>query len=318
MNVFLMKQLECMPRCFVGLCLGIALAASTSVLAADADAQKSISISGAVGAQYDNAVNTQPTGTSSGKGDHALLLDLGLEYKALEKSNLGIEFSYDFSQSVYDDLTSFNFQSHGISMFIETSQSGYDFNALYGYTRALLGGNDFLGIHIFQPSLGRLISMGSYVNVAYSFQNKDFVDANGRDANLHGGEITNFLFFNDNKTTLKFGYRLEHEKASESQFDYWGNFLKVGLKTLAPLPLITIPTIFKFDYQYDLKNFTSITSEINEKRRDRRHTLKAVLEFQLHERLYLDLKGEYHRAYSNLPSSDFAQQVYTIVFRGKY
>ena len=295
-----------------------ALIAAAPAMAADGKTNKSWGFKSTLGFQYDDNVNTQPTDSQSGKADRALLFDVGAQYMAVKHDNLALEISYDFSQSIYDDLTEFNFQSHGLSAFAETTLSGFDVNALYGYTRAFLGGQDFLGLHIFQPTVGHLVTPGWYVSGSYSYQNKDFIDADSRDANLHAGEISSFLFFNNNKTLLKMGYRLEHENASGAQFDYLGNYLKAGLKTPAPLPLVAKPATFKLDYQFYIKDYSKITSEIGDERLDKRHTVTAALEIPLLDRLRMDLKAEYIRAKSNLSSSDFAERIYTMAFRLEY
>jgi len=315
-----MSKLESSIRNLIAVFVSLTVLSSalSPAIGADDKPGKMIGFAGSVGVQHDSAVNTQATENQSNKADWAALIDLGVSLNALDREDLGLELSYDFSQSLYDQLTTFNFQSHGLAIFVDTTRANFDWNALYGYTRAFVGGQDFLGLHIFQPSVGRLASSDWYVSAAYSFQKKNFIDADARDAQLHAGEVTNFIFLNGNTTTLKLGYRFEHENASDAEFDYYGNYFKAGLKIPTPLRLTSRSSTLSLNYQFDIKNYTSETAEIGKERLDRRHTAKLAFDVPLYQHVNIVLEAEYLNTSSNLPSSDVVQRVYTFSLRSEF
>ena len=184
-----------------------------------AEAKKPWKLTASAGIQFDDNVNTSSLDNTTGSGDKAAVLEFSAEYKVLDSKALGLEISYNFSQSLYEDLSDFDLHSHTGSLFADREVAGYNVSAFYGYTRTLLGGFHFLELNNFQPSVGRLVTDNWYVNLAYNYQNKKFINANERDSNLNAGEITNFIFFNKSKSFVKLGYRFEEENSPAAQFD---------------------------------------------------------------------------------------------------
>ncbi|NQU61614.1 MAG: hypothetical protein HQ512_10840 [Rhodospirillales bacterium] len=268
------------------------------------------------GVEFDDNVNTSQTDNNSGQGDKAGIMEFSTSYKLIDEKKFGLEAGYDFFQSLYQDLDDFDLHSHSLSLFANGEVQGLDLNAYYGYSRTLLGRNDFLGLHNFQPSVGYSVTPQWYVTAGLNYQNKNFVTVNTRDANLYAALFDSFYFFNNAKSFVKVGYKIENENTRDSEFDYLGHYLNAEFKT--PLDIILAKSILKLRYQYYFKDFRNITAEIGKERLDRRHTLRATFVAPLNDNLAVETDLKYIRALSSLEASDFVERVATVSLKLSY
>ncbi len=200
------------------------------------EASKRWSATGGIGVQYDDNVTTDETDNSSNKADKALLLDFGLAYKALDTPALGLEIGYDFSQSLFEDLTDFDLTTNSLSVSAEREIGDYDAGFNYIYTRTLLGGKDFLSTNNLSPTLGYAVNERWYIAARYNYVNKNFITNDPRDAHQNSGTVDNFLFFMQGKAYVSLGYKAEDEDTDGDEFDYFGHFLNANVKMPIPIP----------------------------------------------------------------------------------
>ena len=279
---------------------------------AESKTKKRWKLGASVGYQYDDNVTTDEIDVSSNLQDTAFVFQANASYKLLQGEPVGLEAGYDFYQSLYDEQSDFDLQSHTLSLYAEKEISGVDTGLLYLYTRSLLGGDDFLGIHSVTPSVGYAFTPRWYANFSYNFQDKNFITNNDRDATLHGLGMNNFLFFMDGKAYLSFGYRIESEDAKGPEFDYLGHFFHAKVRT--PIPLDAIARwnpMATVGWAYFVKNYANDTPAIADERKDKRTTLTLDLTADVTQ--YAQAKFSYERieAISNLASSDFNENIVT-------
>jgi len=263
-----------------------------------------------IGSQFDDNVNTSQIDDNSGQGDKAAVIEVSGLYKIFDSKEFDLEVSYDFYQSLYEDLDGFDLQSHTISLFASKEFAGFDLSAIYGVSRTILGRNNFLGFQNFQPTIGFLATDTWYISASYNYQNKNFATVQERDANVSAVAIDNFFFFNKSKSFVKVAYRLQNENTRGAEFDFLGQYLTAELST--PVKLFTVVPKLKLSYQFHFKDFRSVTPDIGSERLDKRHTGKASLETPLNDHVSLNADFEYIRAFSNLESSDFVERVGTL------
>jgi opacity protein-like surface antigen len=306
---------------FLLLAGGILLGAAASPAVADDAAAKPWNLSGSAGFQYDDNVTTEETDTTSNLSDKAAVIEISGSYRPEAGKNVGLELSYDFSQTLFEDLTDFDLQSHLISGSIENEINGYDVGLNYLYGRTLLGGDDFLSMHSVTPTLGRSVNDRWYVSLRYNYQNKDFISASndGRDGTLNSGTIDNFLFFMDGKAYLSLGYQAEDENTDDDELDYFGHIFHARLKLpVAVDRLKSWEPALNVGLKYSDKDYSNITSSIGAERADERTTFTLGLDANLSRHVFANFDYEYIDAQSNLASSDFNENIVTFSVGVRY
>ncbi len=249
------------------------------------------------------------------------VLEAGGIYKPQFGERWGLELGYDFSQTLYEDQTSFDLQSHTVSGSVEDEINGFDTGFIYLYSRTKLGGDDFLGLHSLTPTLGYALHDRWYVSLRYNHINKDFIASSndGRDASLNSGTIDNFLFFMDGKAYVSLGYKAEDENTDDTEFDYFGHFFHAKLKM--PIPMKQIEKwnpVFRLGYEYYDKDYSNVTASIGEKRKDERTTVTLGLSADFSKHLFGKFNFEHIEAVSNLSSSDYDENVVTVALGVRY
>ncbi len=298
----------------------VALFAASLIGGAQAQ-QKRWTVTGSVGFEVDDNVSTDELDNNSSLSDKALLIDLGGTYKPRFGDAYGLELGYDFSQSVHEDLSDFDLQTHSLSATVEREIAPWDLGFTYLYSRTFLGGDDFLGIHSLTPSVGRSVTDRWYVSLRYGLQIKDFIQNrnDARDAVNNGLTVDNFIFFDQSRSYISVGYRIEDENTDGDAFDYVGHFLHVRAKLRLPIEQLRRfnPTL-RLGYQFSKKDFSSITPSIGADRDDERMTFSGALSLDLTETVNTELSFETIEAVSNLASADFDETVVTFKVGVKY
>jgi len=268
------------------------------------------SLEASAGLEYDDNLTIEELDVTSGVSDMAAVFDFSLGYKVPGLSDYEVEAGYDFYQSLYEDYSEFNLQTHSLHGSISREVNEVDTGLAYRYTRARLDNDDFLQIHHLQPNLGFSVQPSWYLTLAYSYQDKKFFNVSRRDGDQHALILDNYIVFNDNKSHIRLGYRGEDEDTDGPEFDYTGHYFNAGLST----PLNVLPKMAKLElgYQYYTKDYSNITPSIGEKRDDDRHTFNAKVTMELPNKFFTTLNYEHINADSNLPSADFDENITTL------
>lgn len=290
---------------------------ATGVGSADAQQNdgKNWNLSGSFGLQYDDNVTVDQTDNSTNLSDEAAVIELSGLYRPAFGREVGLELGYDFSQSLYNEQTNFNLQSHNLSAYVERQFGETDASLNYIYARTLLGGHDFLSLHSLTPSLGRSLTDRWYANLRYAYYNKDFIrDVDDRrDANTHSVTFDNFLFFMSGKAHVSLGYRIESENTRGPEFDYLGHFFHIRLKS--PIPADRLSRWNprgELGFEYGIKDFDNVTPSIGTRRDDDRSTVTLNLIADLTDHAVIRLEYRYIDANSNLASADYTENIVTL------
>ena len=97
-----------------------------------------------VGVEYDSNVSVEEVDATSGEGDYALTMDLGLEAKKGLTEKLDGALSYDFSQSLYDEFSQVDRQTHILGADLAYSAQAVDTGLSTYYIHSRLDGDKFL------------------------------------------------------------------------------------------------------------------------------------------------------------------------------
>ncbi|MAU40403.1 MAG: hypothetical protein CMF31_02165 [Kordiimonas sp.] len=277
---------------------------ASPALAADDNSPLTLSLE--IGAEYDDNVTVDANDQTSQQGDAIATLDGEIGYRFNLTNDVSLNANYSLSQSWHEDLSNFDMQIHTPSLGLKAKMGGLDLGLNYLYSHTRLDDDSFLDIHSVRPSVGGLVTNKVYVIGAYEYQDKDFAGQTARDAKQHAGSVKAIYILGKGQT-INAGYKLVKEDATAAEFDYWGHYFNIGLKT--PLPLANIDATFRAKYRYYWRNYTGITPLIGEERSDNRHRLRTSLEVPFANSMTATLHYEFTHAISNLASVDYDSHV---------
>jgi hypothetical protein len=269
-----------------------------------------------IGAEYDSNVAILELDATSGEGDYAALIDLGVGYDRDLGDNADIKLGYDFSQSLHDQFSEFDLRLHRGSV-----GAGYDFGFVDGgimgqYVHASLDGDKFLVFKQVSPYLSKLFGDRLYLRAAYAYTDKDYTNNPGRTAAATSLSTNAYVFLNGLDTYLMFGYKHDDEDAVEGRFDYVGQRFSTQLTQRVHALQRTL--VFKARLQYEERDYSEPTPSIGAERRDERYRLKTSLEIPLSEHIAANTLYEYADNRSNLPAVDFDQHVVSIGLKAEF
>lgn len=293
------------------LVLGFAfLAGAGAAQASESDETSPWSIEASAGIEYDDNLTVEELDVTSGEEDVAAVLDLSVAYSFPGMSDYDLEAGYDFYQSLYQDFSEFNLQTHGLYLSGSREFGEIDAGLSYRFTHSRLDNDNFLQIHNLTPSLGYSLKSNWYLSVAYSYQYKDFYDQRERDGHQNALTLDNYIVFNENRSYVRLGYRFEDEDTDGPQYDYLGHYFNGGLST--PMPLFSQQAKLDLSYEYYTRDYSNITPSIGKERGDHRHRFGLGAQVDLSDAFFARLKYEYIDATSNLPSADFNENIVTV------
>jgi len=265
------------------------------------------SIEASAGIEYDSNITVQEVDVDTGQGDIAGLLDFSANYKIEVDNSTTFEVGYSFSQSLHEDATNFDLQSHIVTALAKHKFDGFDLGVNYLYINTSLGGESFLQIHKASPYVAFFATPSLYVRAAYSYTDKNLETSNDRDAKTHGVGASVFYFMNHSKTYLMMSYQYDSLDANADHFDYNGHDLKVRYQVKFPWGARNAR--FRIGGRYMKRNYDGITPSIGVARDDERASIEGMLEIPFFDNWTAALNYRYTDATSNLPSADYKESL---------
>lgn len=262
----------------------------------------------------DSNITVDAQDLTSNRGDVALMLEGGASAKLGNADSMQFNLGYDFSQSLHQDLGSFDLQLHTLSAGVQKTVRGYDLGLDYSFSHIRLGGNALLNLHRLSPSVGKLVSSQVYVVGAYEYQKRNFDSLNMRDSNRHAAMVTGYYLMG--RSYIYGKYELARDVATGPEFTYWGNYFTIGFKT--PVEVSSRDVTIDGRYQYYDRNYSHITPSIAAERSDKRHDFRLSATVPLVDKFKGKLEYEYINAKSNLPSADYNESIITAMVRWEY
>ncbi len=266
-----------------------------------ADDENEIEISIYAGAEYNDNIAVSDIDLGSGQGDFAGLLEVSLGYENKISENLSFSAGYDFSYTRFVDETAFNFQSHGLSAGLSGQMAGLDLGLDYSFFHNRLGGESFLDMQLFSPSIAKMFPGNIYVRAAYTYMDKDFETALTRSGNNQKYGVDSYFFF-DGGGFFRVGAAWQEEDAAAAIFDYDGLVLNAQVK---------VP-VGEGDF-YVKGNYKKRTYDSG-LREDKRTSLRAGLELPFMDNLIIKPEYRFLDSSSNLASADYSEHVFSLMF----
>ncbi len=219
-----------MPRSSsVSLVLATALFVSGAAAAGEGNEKTPFALEFRTGAEYDSNVAVLELDTSTGSGDIAALMDFHAGFDKQPPRSWGYDVAYDFSQSLYRELDSYDLRIHRGS-----AGAGYNFGSVDAglsiqYVSAALATGEDLTLSQITPHFGALIGKKLYLRLAWDRFDKKYSSSTGRDATTDAPSVDAYVFVNGIKSHLDFGYQHVRENAADDTYDYDGDKLKAQL-----------------------------------------------------------------------------------------
>ncbi|HEX7062067.1 MAG TPA: surface lipoprotein assembly modifier [Woeseiaceae bacterium] len=270
----------------------------------------------ATGVEYDSNVSMLDLDQNTGRGDTALLTNLGLGADVTLTQAIELKLGYDLSQTRYRDLSDFDLSMHQISAGLKYDAGAFDAGLSLHHVAAELGGEDFLTMRRVSPSVAKLFGERLYLRGAYVRTAKEHQADTGRSAVNHGLSADAFLFLDGPQRYVALGWTTADEDADIDDFDYDGYRLKLTYAQRLERPTLDIG--FKARLQLERRDYrqilesSSLVPTAPRNRSDERVRAALLVDVPVTE--WLAVEGAIERASntSNLVSADFDEMSYSV------
>lgn len=260
------------------------------------------------GASYDDNVTVEQLDTKAGVGDSVGNFELSTGYKFLDSKTNKLSIAYDFSQSLHAKLSSFDIQSHDITLYGSTQIEGTTLDGTYAFYHLLLGDKNFLDIQMVDPGVLFSVAPQIFVRGDYLYMDKSFLGANApRSAGHHQPEAELFYFFDQAHAYVLVGGDYQIENANGPEFTYKGYEMKTSVKV--PFDFFTGDGVFTAGYTYLNRNYDNITPSIGARRFEHRSTVKLGIDVPVVDSLHFGVDYQFIDRNSNLPSANYTENV---------
>jgi hypothetical protein len=269
-----------------------------------------------LGIERDSNVAVLELDSSADAGDTAMRVDFAAGYdRPSNDSAFDVLAGYNFSQTLHDDYGEFDVRIHRASSTLSYDLGRTDIGANLQYALAELDGDDFLTLTQVSPYVSQLVGRRLFLRFAYARSEKDFPDSPGRNATADEFAADAYVFLNGLTSYLVFGYRYDEESARDAQFDYSGP--RLNLQLSRRLAAGERELTFKAYLRFESRDYDNVTPAIGVPRRDDRKQLETTLEIPLNMRWTATVGYKHADNGSNLPSVDFAENVWSVGFGAK-
>jgi hypothetical protein len=303
-----------MPIRTISSALFLAMSALAASIAAAANDRFGFSGKAATGIEYDSNVSVVDLDTNTGRGDASLLTDIGLGANVTLTDTIALKLGYDWSQRHHRDLSEFDLSVHKASAALAYDAGAVDTGLALHHVDAQLGGDDFLEMHRFSPSLAKLFGDRLYLRGAYVHADKNHRRDAGRSAANDGLSADAFWFLDGPRRYVACGLLIADEDAVNGDFDYAGRRLKLTYAQRiegggVDVDLKVRLQLERRDYRQVLES--SFLEADPSRRVDERQRAALLVDMPVNE--WLALKGsiEYARNTSNFASADFNEVSYS-------
>jgi hypothetical protein len=283
--------------------------------AASGDSADAVSFEVGAGLEYDSNVAVLELDASTGAGDAAALLELGVAYARPGDTKLDFGAGYNFSETAHEDFSAFDVRIHRGSASLSYDLGRFDIGATLQYADAELDGTGFLTLTQLSPYLSGLVGRRLFLRFAYADSDKDFADNPARAATTGSFSSDAYVFIDGLKTYLVFGHRYDDEDAGFDELDYTGQRFGVQLsqRFTARAREITLKTHLRAES----RDYRAVTPALGELRRDDRRELGLVIEIPAGQRVVTRIGIKRADNESNLASVDFAETAASVAFSAK-
>lgn len=288
------------------------LAAACAVGAAGAEPEEKLSPAEysaevGLGFEYDSNVSVEEVDAATGEGDYALTMDLSLEAAKELSKKLEGAVSYDFSQTMYDEFSRVDRQTHILGSDLAHNTEIVDTGLSLYYIQSRLDGDKFLELYRVSPAISGFLAKKWFARAAYVYSDKSIETNSDRDANTNAGELDLYYFRRGLRSYFNMGYRYKDEDANADRLSYSSNSVK--LRYIQRWEMLSRLVKLELAWRYEDRDYDGITPSIGEARDDERHRWRVDFEIPLIGKSAMQIYYGYADYESNYPQSDYTQYI---------
>lgn len=261
------------------------------------------------GLSFDDRVTVDDVDASAAS-DVAAEFTLDAGYKILDDDQSRIEIGYDFSQTVYSDLSAFNYQEHAPSLNMWTkSLGGVKLGLNYTFYHSLLDGDFFEDQHVVAPSLSAYLADDVQLTLTYRYYDKNYNPLDdARDAKTQQPSADLYYYFEKSKKGyLMVGAGYTNEDTKGDEFDYSGFLGRATVQV--PVDPFGLPGRLKVSYSYQMRDYDNAISLAplpnTATRQDDRQMVRVYADAEIATDLKLFADYHFSDRGSNLASADY-------------
>lgn len=296
----------------VGIILSSWLLFSTVVQAAEEleERDSAFSFEISAGAQYDSNITVTEIDRTTGVDDVAALVSADVSFNQNINSDTELSLGYNFSQSLHDEFTEFDLQSHLVTADLAHDFDTFDAGIAYRIADANLDGDGFLILQQISTYLTRYFSEDYLLRADYTYSDKTFDGRDSRDSTVNAVGADLYYFLNSVRSYFIASYRFEDESAVDPQFGFQGNHFR--LRYLRRVMIGSTEARIRLGYSFEYRKYDSLTPSIAEKRDDNRQSLEAEFELPVSESFSVLIAYEYADNTSELLIADYTQNLFSV------
>ncbi len=267
--------------------------------------------SAGAGFEWDDDLVVPETLVATGQSDIAGVFDLSLDVFPVLRQNGEFGLGYDFYQSVYQDVTSLNSQTHTVRGGGSLLLGRYRMRSGYGFTHQRLGQSPYLNAHRLGGGVEARLLQRWFADLSLGFEYQDFADFSDRDAlrwsigfgqriELFGGRVSTF-----------FAYVPEWQEARAERLDYFAH--RFDLRTHVELGRRGSGVFVRAGYAFEGRNYDHVEPLlVDQEREDRIHLARAGLTLPLIWHVEATFDYTFVSSRSNLDFLDYDENVVTL------
>lgn len=260
-----------------------------------------------VGGEYDSNVAVDEVDLNSSQSDYALTMGAKFEAHTKLSNTTELDLSYDYSQSLYNEFSEVNRQTHILGSNFDLDMGKLDGGVSLYYIDSRLDHNKFLTFYRASPSLSGFVAKKWFIRGAYVYSDKSIERSSERDAISNSGEVDVYYFYRGLRSYFNLGYLYKYEDAEAQEFDYRSGNLK--LRYIQRFDIFTKVATLELAFRYEDRSYTSPTPSIQDERSDQRQRWRIDLEIPVIERGAIKFYVAYGDYQSNLPRADYDQNI---------
>jgi len=261
-----------------------------------------------IGGEYDSNVSVEEVDVTSGKGDYALNMDLGLEVNKGLSQDIDLSATYDFSQTLYDEFSQVDRQTHILGTALAINSDVIDSDLSFYYINSRLDGEKFLELYRVSPAVSGFLARKWFARGAYVYSDKSIENSPQRDADTNAGELDLYFFRRGLRSYFNLGYRFKDENAKIDRLDYTSNSLK--LRYIHRWEMFSRMAKLELSWRYEDREYDGITVSIGKARDDQRHRWRTDFEIPLIGQSSLQIYYSFADYESNYPQADYTQNLF--------
>ena len=260
-----------------------------------------------VGGEYDSNVAIDEVDLSSAQSDYALTMGAKLEANSKLTDTFDIDFSYDYSQSLYKEFSEVDRQTHILGANLELDMGKIDSGLSLFYIDSRLDNKKFLQFSRVSPSLSGFMSKKWFARGAYVYSDKVIERSSQRDAKSNTGEVDLYFFRRGLRSYFNFGFQYKDEDAQADEYDYKAGSLK--FRYIHRFNMLSKVATLELAYRYEDRDYSSPTPSIEKNRADQRQRWRVDLEIPVIERGAVKFYAAYGDYESNLDRANYDQNI---------